>query len=192
MNVHTHHTDNELLCRIADKNEAAFTELYSRYWQKLFAIAYNRLQDRESAEDAVHDVFAALWVNQQLNEIQLPANYLATAIKYAVLGKIKKKIQEREHLSVVVPAEIVADTTEAALHNRQVLELIKQEVEQLPEKCRLIFQYSRNEHMPVKQIAAKLHVSPKTVENQLGKAIRHLRLATRHFFHLLALLPWLI
>ncbi len=191
MNVHPHHTDTELLNRIADKNEAAFTELYSRYWQKLFAIAYNRLQDRESAEDAVHDVFAALWVNNQLNEIQSPANYLATAVKYTVLGKVKKKIQEREHLLTAVPSEAFADTTEYALHNRQVLELIKQEVEQLPEKCRLIFQYSRNEHMPVKQIAAKMQISPKTVENQLGKAIRHLRLATRHFFHLLALLPWL-
>lgn len=191
MNVHPHHTDNELLCRIADKNEAAFTELYSRYWQKLFAIAYNRLQDRESAEDAVHDVFAALWVNNQLNEIQSPANYLATAIKYTVLGKVKKKILEREHLLTAVPSETFADTTEAALHNRQVLALIKQEVEQLPEKCRLIFQYSRNEQMPVKQIAAKLDISPKTVENQLGKAVRQLRLATRHFFHLLALLFWL-
>jgi RNA polymerase sigma-70 factor (ECF subfamily) len=190
VNVHTHDTDNELLCRIADKNEAAFTELYSRYWQKLFAIAYNRLQDRESAEDAVHDVFAALWVNSQLNEIQSPANYLATAIKYTVLGKIKKIIQEREHLAVVAPGEII-DTTETALHNRQVLELIRQEIEQLPEKCRLIFQYSRNGQMPVKQIAARLAISPKTVENQLGKAVRHLRLATRHFFHLLALLPWL-
>jgi RNA polymerase sigma-70 factor (ECF subfamily) len=52
-------------------------------------------------------------------------------------------------------------------------------IEALPEKCRLIFKCSRNEGMQVKQIAKQLNLSPKTVENQLGKALKHLRLVTK-------------
>ena len=56
-------------------------------------------------------------------------------------------------------------------------------VEHLPVRCRLIFQYSREEGLPVKEIARRLHISPKTVENQLGKAVRQLKLAARSLLH---------
>jgi RNA polymerase sigma-70 factor (family 1) len=187
---YTKNSDKELLDLVAERNENAFTELYYRYWQKLFAIAYNRLKERQTAEDAVHDVFAGLWTNSKLREIVSPENYLAVAIKYVVLDKLKKKMEGRAVFSAVPEPETAS--AETTVNARQVLELIKTEIEQLPEKCRLIFKYSRNDGMPVKQIAAKLQLSPKTVENQLGKAIRHLRLATRNFFHVLLLSCWFL
>jgi len=73
---------------------------------------------------------------------------------------------------------------ESALHYKRILEIVKIEVEKLPEKCKLIFKYSRNDGMPVKQIAKELHISPKTVENQLNKALKQLKLATRSILSL--------
>lgn len=184
MKSYTQHTPNELLALVAQDNEAAFAELYDRYWKKLFVIAFNRLRDTAAAEDIVHDVFAGIWSNRQTQHIDNPENYLAVAVKYAVLNRIKKTILEREKLAqMAAVTPVMENQTETALHFKQVLERVHQEVEQLPARCRLIFLYSREAGLPVKEIAKRLHLSPKTVENQLGKAIRQLKVATKSLLH---------
>lgn len=179
----------ELLHLISGNDEAAFSELYNRFWKKMFAVAYNRLKDVQDAEDIVHDVFARLWTNRHKLEIEEVENYLATAVKYGVLSKIKKRARERVYLNTKNNLTVVETYAETALHYRQILELVKTEIEKLPEKCRLIFKYSRDEGMPVKQIASKLSISPKTVENQINKALRQLKTVTRSMFHFFLLLP---
>lgn len=178
--------DNLSLLELLSKSdESAFTELYNRFWKKLFTIAYNRLKEVEAAEDIVHDVFAGIWANRERLQIEFLENYLATATKYAVLGKIKKKGLEKIYNKNNNEAQVFELPVETALHYKLILETIKKEVERLPEKCRLIFKYSRNEGMPVKEIAKELHISPKTVENQLYKAVKQLKLATKSFLHFL-------
>ena len=178
----------ELLSKDDDR---AFTELYSRYWQKLFAIAYNRLAEAETAEDVVHDVFAGLWANRHKIAIESLENYLATATKYLVLAKIKRRIKERSFAASIKNDSVVEMDIESSVHYKQILELVHHEVEALPEKCRLIFKYSRNEALSAKQIAKHLHLSPKTVENQLNKALNRLKPLGRTFFHLLLFFCWL-
>jgi RNA polymerase sigma-70 factor (family 1) len=179
------HYDNACLLRLmsADDKEA-FTELYNRFWEKLFAMAYNRLADIQDAEDIVHDVMAGLWSSRKHLDIQLLENYLATAIKYGVYHKIRKKEKARITQLQHQHDNLWEMPVEDAVHYKRILEIIKTEVEHLPEKCRLIFKYSRDEGKSVKQIAAALNISPKTVENQLNKALKHLKLVTRSFFFL--------
>jgi RNA polymerase sigma-70 factor (family 1) len=172
-----------LLALVSQDDADAFTELYNRFWKKLFTIAWNRLREKESAEDIVHDIFAALWLNRATLAIDNLEHYLAVAVKYAVLSKIKKQLRDEELLQNVSAAPVIDLPVEAALHHKQLLERIRHEVEQLPVRCRLIFKYSRYSGMPVKEIATELNISPKTVENQLTKAIRQLRVATRSLLH---------
>ncbi len=182
LNVRCYKTycDQELLALLARDDKQAFTELYDRFWKKLFVIAFNRLKEKESSEDTVHDVFVSLWAGRSHLRIEQLENYLATAAKYSVLVKIKKREKEKNFQEASVPA-LVHDESgiERSMHYKRILEIIETEVEHLPEKCRLIFRYSRQDGMPVKQIAKELHISPKTVENQLGKALRQIRLAVR-------------
>ena len=174
--------DNELLLELLSKDdELAFTELYSRYWKKLFAVAYNRLKEVQSAEDIVHDVFASLWANRSKSKVDSLENYLATATKYMVFAKIKKIQKQRQYIQEPELANVIDLPVETSLHYKRILEIIKIEVENLPEKCRMIFKYSRDDGMPVKMIAQKLDISPKTVENQLNKALKHLKQATQPF-----------
>lgn len=181
--------DNKLLLDLLFKSdEFAFTELYNRYWKRLFAIAYNRLKDIQAAEDIVHDVFAGLWANRTKVKIESLENYLATATKYMALAKIKKKEQERLYNNTSNQSPVVELSIENSLNCKRILEIVKMEVEKLPEKCRLIFKYSRNDGMPVKQIAKELSISPKTVQNQINKALKQLKLATRTFLHFFLLL----
>jgi len=185
MNAYFQYDNQQILDLLAKNDELAFTELYNRYWKKLFTIAYNRLKDIGVAEDIVHDVFIGIWVKRGEIQIEFLENYLATATKYAVLGKIKKKMLERAHSTIIDTSPVFPLPVETALHFRQMLEIIKIEVEKLPEKCRLIFKCSRDEGMPVKQIAKELRISPKTVENQLYKAVKQLKLATKNYLLLL-------
>jgi RNA polymerase sigma-70 factor (family 1) len=175
--------DEKSLLELLSKNDdLAFTEIYNRYWQKVFAIAYARMQEVETAEDIVHDVFASLWTNKNVSEILSLENYLASAAKYLILYKINKKQKEREFKSTL-QSPVVELQIEDALHFKRILEFVKQEVENLPEKCRFIFKSSRVDNKPVKQIAQELNISPKTVENQLNKALKHLKLAAKGFLH---------
>lgn len=177
--------ENELLQLLSQDDELAFTELYNRYWQKLFAVAYNRLKEVDSAEDIVHDVFASLWHNRKAVEVKALENYLATAAKYIVLARVKKKMRERRYLSMNPPEQPAKEPyPEEAAHYKHLLELVNKEVEKLPERCRLIFKYSRDQGLPVKEIAKRLDVSPKTVENQLNKALKRLRFVVKNLHSL--------
>ncbi len=187
MRKYSQYDTAQLLSFIAQDDNGAFTEIYNRFWKKLFAIAYNRLHEVGAAEDIVHDVFASLWVNRHKAEIASLENYLATATKYMVFAAIKRKMQEQVYSrSSAYSGPLFEIPAESAVHYRRILEIIKTEVEKLPERCRLVFQYSRNKGMPVKQIARELNISPKTVENQLTKALKHLKQVTKTFLYIVA------
>jgi RNA polymerase sigma-70 factor (family 1) len=183
-------SDKELLSLLKPGDEAAFTEIYNKYWKTLFALAYNRLRDVHVAEDIVHDVFSSLWKNREQSEIDnLPA-YLATAVKYMILAHVRKEQRQisLNDISGELAIDVSYDLLES-IHNRKILALLNEEVENLPEKCRLIYKYSRNDHKSVKEIAEELNISPSTVENQINKALNRLKIVIKNlnsvFFTLL-------
>lgn len=166
---------NELL--LPGDDEQAFTKLYELYWEKLYVIARNRLNDPAVAEDIVHDVFLALWKNRKNTSIRSLENYLVTATKYLVLTHIKKKAYAEKYVQEVgkMAHPSFDITLNDAVHHRRILELVQKEIDLLPEKCKLIFQYSREEGMSAKEIAAMLELSKKTVDNQIQKALDRIR-----------------
>lgn len=168
----------ELLALLKQDSSSAFTQIYHRYWKRLFAIAYNRLKEIEAAEDIVHDVFTALWDNRHIIQIEMLESYLASATKYMVLGRFRKLEREKKYKDLH-STSIAGISPESSLHYKRILEIVRRQVDSLPERCRLIFIYSRNEGMSAKQIAQKLNISPKTVENQLTKAIKSIKAAAR-------------
>lgn len=171
----------ELLALLKQDSSSAFTQIYYRYWKRLFGIAYNRLKETEAAEDIVHDVFTALWDNRHIIQIDTLESYLAAATKYMVLGRFRKLEREKKYNNALHATSITDISPESSLHYKRILEIVKRQVDSLPERCRLIFIYSRNEGMSAKQIAQKLNISPKTVENQLTKAIKSIKAAARSF-----------
>lgn len=167
-----------LLERLAADDEKAFAEIYERYWERLFAMAYRRLEDKQEAEDVVHDVFTALWAHRRETVVERLEHYLAVATKYAVLVRIRNSNRRRDLLQGM-PLPGMAAAADERLDQRRLLESLHQAVERLPERCRLVFRYSREVGLPVREIARLLHISPKTVEHQLSKALRELRFVMR-------------
>lgn len=170
--------------RLAADDAEAFNAIYTHFWERLFAVAYRRLEDRAEAEDVVHDVFISLWTHRHRAEIIDIDKYLAVAVKYAVLARIRNRRKRSLLLKGLNFASNMTHDQQDRLDQKLLLERLAGAVERLPDKCRLIFKYSREQGMPVRDIAETLHISPRTVEHQLSKALRRLRFAMRSFLTL--------
>ena len=169
------YNDQQLVALLATGDRDAFAEIYRRYWEVLLGMAYNRLKNLAAAEDIVHDVFGAIWHNRRKQEIKSLNNYLAAAVKYAILKEARRaELQRvyRQKENGLLSYYISPDTS---IDNKRVLEMLRHGIAALPDKCRLVFRFSREEGMTVKQIAERMQISPKTVENQMNKALRQLR-----------------
>lgn len=185
---HYQYSNQQLLTGLRGGDPVAFTAIYNKYWKKVYVIAYNRLQESVQAEDIAQEVFASLWANRHSVKIETLENYLATAAKYAVLTAIRKKELIRRYGQRHLVETNAAQNPENTFQNKQILQLLELEIEKLPEKCKIIFRHSRRDGMAVKQIAKKLHLAPKTVENQLHKALKILKMANRTFVQIIGLL----
>jgi RNA polymerase sigma-70 factor (family 1) len=162
----------------------AFEELYNRFWHKLFAVALHRLGSHDEAEEVVQEVFYNLW--KRRTSLQLtasPATYLATAVKYEIINRLAKIERGAKYIRYAGNTEPTADnSTQEWLHFEELQSVIAHSVKALPEKCRLVYQLSRDKGYTEKQIASELNISVKTVEAHLTKAIKTLRSSLKHFF----------
>jgi RNA polymerase sigma-70 factor (ECF subfamily) len=167
-------TDDELFTLLKQGHEAAFDELYSRYWAVLLSAAWKRIDSREAAEEIVQDFFTQLWIKRESIDIHgTPAVYLFTAIKYKVLNyHMKEDVRRRYRNNLQIQTD---HSVEDAVIARDLAILLEKEVQHLPLKCRAVFDLSRKQHKSHKEIAEILHISEKTVENHLTKALRLLR-----------------
>lgn len=159
-------------------DESAFEQLFRAYYPRLCAFAGTLLEDCVEAEEVVQTMFCRLWEQRTSLEVTSSVQaYLFRAVRNASLNQIKKtkirdayKVMNLDNLNQ--NPEFQPDrTTESALSQR-----IEKAIADLPEQCRLVFKLSRFEEMKYKEIAEYLNISIKTVENQMGKALKRLRL----------------
>ncbi len=170
-------TDQQLLERMRHGDREAFTQLYNRYWDKTFAVALHRLGDEHEAEEVVQEVFLSIW--QRRANIELThavATYLSTAVKYKVINHLAKQHRRQQHIDELSlnPTQ-TEDTTANWLAEKELRKLLDHTINQLPEKCRIVFLLSRDENKTYTEIATQLNISTKTVEAHMSKALATLR-----------------
>lgn len=176
--------DEELLIRhLRQGDEEAFEVLYNRYWEKMLTLAYHRTGSMEIAKELVQDVFANLWRRRHQLRIQTTfAAYIFSAMKYTVLDYIRSQTVREKYVEAIRKTAIEMDnTTLDFIAYEELNSIFEKEVNKLPEKCQEVFRLSRMEHYSIKEIAEKLHISPKTVENQISKALKVLRANMQEF-----------
>lgn len=181
MQVYHTYSDEQLLALLKEGDQLAFEQIYSRYWKKLFSLSFHKLQSKHDAEDILHDIFTSIWLRRSSLDINSLEAYLAVAVKYKILEYFNKTIhhtpvsaESHEDLATTLPSD--------QLDARILASLLSEKIQQLPEKCRIVFEQSRLEGKSNPEIARDLNISRKTVEKHISTALRQLRLNMKDFF----------
>jgi RNA polymerase sigma-70 factor (ECF subfamily) len=174
MEDYNSYSEDDMLSRLRNADEKAFTEIYKRYWEKLLAIGFYHLRNKQAAEDIVHEVMTSLWARKKELAVQWLSSYRATAVKFAVFKSILRDKRRRELQQDQAVPESLNETMEK-LDALFLQEYLSQTIEQLPEKSKLVFAYSRDDGLTISQIAKKMNLSPKAVEYHMTKALRSLK-----------------
>jgi RNA polymerase sigma-70 factor (ECF subfamily) len=159
-------------------NEALFMEtLFKQYYGLLCRTAVRFTKNTEAAEDLVQEVFCKIWQNRDVLEVTTSYKaYLVRSVTNQSLNYLEKqkRLVLTEDTSPYEEA-FSANTTMDLLEGSEMEVKVQQALAMLPPQCRLVFEMSRFEELTYKEIAESLQISPKTVENQMGKALRILR-----------------
>lgn len=177
------HRDECLLPLIANNDERAFQELYARHWKKLLVHALIKLGSPEEAEEVVQTVFINFWRRRHTLQLRFTlSTYLAAMLKYEIIDYLARQRKEQALKRALIPEQQITDhSTIERLDFEDLQEEIERTISALPEKCRLVFRLSREEGLSGKQIATSLHISPKTVEAHMSKALKLLKASLRQF-----------
>jgi len=170
--------DTDLWELIRNNHKKAFDEVYQRYWTKLYRAAYNILKDQEASSDIIQEVFSDLWLKRKQKTPSCLSSYLYGMVRNQVFNYLRNNAISKTHLERMHHVAFI-EQTEQMVNFNQLQEAYTESVHALPERCREVFQLSRNEHLSIKEIAQRLNISPKTVENQMTKALKHLRVALK-------------
>jgi RNA polymerase sigma-70 factor (family 1) len=176
-------TDSELLSLMQQGDEKAFTEIFNRYWKVVLVVAANKTGDLDEAEEIVQDIFVSLWNRRE--QLQLTSslkNYLTVSVKYKVIKTLAKRNMYQKYVDHSKYAnDLTDDSTQEWLAFEELRYRLGELVAELPEKCRLVYQLSRDTGYSQKQIAEELGISEKTVEAHIGKALKTLRTGLDQF-----------
>lgn len=179
MTVYSSLPDHELITLLREDDQHAFTEIYKRFWDKIYVVACHRLQDDLEAEEVVQDVFFSLWKRRNNLEVQHSLNtYLSAAVKYQIINKqtrqYRRAAEISSHMAVQLKDESV-DSTQLWFSERELKHQLEYYVNKLPEKCKIVFKMSRELHKSNAEIARELGVSEKNVEAHITRALNVLK-----------------
>ncbi|MGX5687457.1 RNA polymerase sigma-70 factor [Arcticibacter tournemirensis] len=180
MPIHSGLSDHQLVFLLKEGNQPAMTAIFERYWERLFAVALNRLDSQEEAEECVQDVFINLWRLRETLDLKYSLyTYLSAAVRYRVLDLLDARYRQSQHapdvLSYLLENNSTVLSPESSLLEKELLDHIEAIVERLPEKCRIVYRLSREEGKSHKEISAELNISQKTVEAHLTRAIKDIK-----------------
>lgn len=171
MSIYAKHTDEELILLIKQERVEAFSEIYQRYWMKLYNSAYKRIRNNAVCEEIVQEVFVKCWNKRKELPHAMLSSYLFTAIRNGVIDFHRKSMIRADFQNKSRSKDAIDNSNEENIFMQDLLQLVHQVVGTLPPKCRRVYQLSRNEHKTNKEIADILSISEKTVEGHLTKAL---------------------
>ncbi len=176
---------------LAQRDEAAFEQMFKTHFKRLHAYAFTILRDEIQAEEMVQQVFFKLWernvrkdspkesfvtFGENLSLTGSVSSYLYRAVHNESLNYIKhQKVRSNHQLNVAYSMKNEVEHPAKKIMASELEKKIHSALNELPEQCRTIFQMSRFDELKYREIADKLGISVKTVESQMSKALRLLR-----------------
>ncbi|ERJ59897.1 sigma-70 family RNA polymerase sigma factor [Sphingobacterium paucimobilis] len=170
------YSDDQLLVFLKHGEERALKAIIDRYWEGMYKMAATALDDLLLCEDIVQDIFIRIWNNRDgLDMNHSLKAYLFASTRYGVYRQVKIQLQRGSLHRDKEMVDIERYDPHNMLAYKELLRCVEDIVEGLPERCREVYLLSREQHLSHKDIADKLSISTKTVENQLTIALRRIR-----------------
>ena len=168
--------DREQLARLRSGETSAFDAIFRANYALLVRVAEAMLRDRASAEEIAQDVMLELWRRREsLDVTESVRGYLLQATRNRALNAIRHRAIERRSEPQLADGVSRLPATDSAVREREIEVAIHAAIAELPDRCRQVFELSRIEGLKYAEIATRLGISVKTVEVQMGKALRILR-----------------
>ncbi len=172
------------------RDEALFERVFKAHFKALHAYAFTFVKDNAVAEDMVQNIFLRLW--NKADEISITQSftaYLYRCVYNECLNYLRhEKVKAAHETYLKHNTRPSGEPTPEEVTYQELKHQLSEALQTLPEGCRTIFQLSRFESLKYREIADKLGLSVKTVENQMGKALRILRVRLIDFLPLMLLL----
>lgn len=180
----------DLLQRVADGDEQAFTLIFNRYYPVLRPFVNSFTHSEADTEERLQETFMRLWLSRdRLPEVENLKAWIFTIASRQCLKALRKNLHERNKISAAghLPVDREGLTPYDLLEVNDIINLVHQAVSQMPPRRRKIFEMSRNEGMKPAEIAAALSLSVSTVKNVLTSSLQHVREFLRSAGHVLPL-----
>ena len=185
-----HTDDKELYRKLREGDEQAFKALFQKYYSPMCHFARQFLHDSQMAEETVQELFVHLWEKRQSLTIETSVkHYFFRSIRNQCLNQIQHQKVRQQYASHVMEWSQQEADPEQYYIEVDLIKRIEKSIESLPPKRQEIFRLSREQGLKYKEIADQLNISIKTVEAQMGLALKHLRDELKEFSnHLVSLL----
>ncbi len=179
--------EKALLSGLERGENRAMKQIFYTHYEYLIDAANYILFDREKSKDIVQEVLSELWHKRSSLKIK---SALKPYLKRAV---INRSINEYKRLKRVVGYEgNVGEELENSSHEKlefeELNEHLKKAIDELPDRCKAIFLLKRFEGKSHQEISEELNISKKTIENQMTKALKQLRIALKNYNTLIIIL----
>lgn len=174
----------DIQTRLVEGDQLALKALYDRYSNKLFQLAFAIVRSKEMAEEVVEDVFIKVWKKRvQLRKIENLTFYLYVMTKNCSRDYLRKYGNKKSiNLDeVALPFYRVDATPEDLMITEEAINQINKAINELPTKCRLIFKLVKEDGLKYREVAELLHLNIKTVENQVGIALKKIHSVVNKF-----------
>lgn len=173
--------------RLQGGDHAALQTIFASHYQLVWQTVLRMVQDASLADDLAQNVFVRLW--EKRNSIQIntspPAYLKRMAINEALMHLRKQKNWQLEELDVPHQESDSQVRSDHSVQYQQLEDAVQAAIQSLPERCRLVFHLSRYEELSYAEIAREMDISIKTVEHQMGKALKVMREKLQPFLSLL-------
>jgi RNA polymerase sigma-70 factor (ECF subfamily) len=174
----SHDDPRALVSRIRAGDVPAFELLYRDYWNQLFNFGFRYVQSAEEAEDVVQEVFFSIWRNRGEWHVGTSLqNYLFVAVRNAAIGRLRRNatMQRWRERAIAEDSTRSEQAVDALIDSADAAAEIERALAEMPPKRRAVCALRWLDGLTYAQIAERLGINEKTVENHIGSGIKFMR-----------------